>query len=80
MASIKVTERIGARAEDVWDLFRDFGGVQRYSPQIEGCSVEGDAGWSLGVLGSTRMEYSHVVALVDHVARALADNLRGRST
>jgi len=42
MASIKVTERIGAKAEAVWDLFRDFGGVQRYSPQIEGCSVEGE--------------------------------------
>jgi heat-inducible transcriptional repressor len=43
------------------------------------CRFEGDAGWGLGVLGSTRMEYSHVVALVDHVARALADTLRGRS-
>jgi ligand-binding SRPBCC domain-containing protein len=42
MASIKVTERIGASAEAVWDLFRDFGGVQRYSPQIEGCSLEGE--------------------------------------
>jgi heat-inducible transcriptional repressor len=41
------------------------------------CSVEGDTGWGLGVLGSTRMEYAHVVALVDHMARALADTLRG---
>jgi heat-inducible transcriptional repressor len=41
------------------------------------CRVEGDSGWGLGVLGSTRMEYAHVVALVDHVARALADTLRG---
>jgi heat-inducible transcriptional repressor len=42
-----------------------------------GCRVEGDTGWGLGVLGSTRMEYPHVVALVDHVSRALADTLRG---
>src|SRR5262245_11880964 len=41
------------------------------------CSVEGEAGWGLGVLGSTRMEYAHVVALVDHVARAVSDVLRG---
>jgi len=31
-------------------------------------------------LGSTRMEYAHVVALVDHVARALADRLRSMSS
>jgi heat-inducible transcriptional repressor len=54
--------------------------LQDLSLVAASCSVEGDAGWSLGVLGSTRMEYSHVVALVDHVARALADTLRGRST
>lgn len=41
------------------------------------CSVDGDSGWGLGVLGSTRMEYPHVVALVDHVAGALADTLKG---
>jgi heat-inducible transcriptional repressor len=41
------------------------------------CRVEGEAGWGLGVLGSTRMEYAHVVALVDHVSRAVSDVLRG---
>jgi heat-inducible transcriptional repressor len=35
-----------------------------------------DGGLGLGVLGSTRMEYAHVVSLVDHVARAVADVLR----
>ena len=38
--------------------------------------VEGESGWGLGVMGSTRMEYAHVVALVDHVARAIAEVLR----
>jgi heat-inducible transcriptional repressor len=38
--------------------------------------VEGGAGLGLGVLGSTRMEYTHVVALVDHVARAIGEVLR----
>jgi heat-inducible transcriptional repressor len=41
------------------------------------CHVEGEPAFGLGVLGSTRMEYAHVVSLVDHVARAVSDVLRG---
>jgi len=41
------------------------------------CGVEGDEGFGLGVLGSTRMEYAHVVSLVDHVARAVSEILQG---
>jgi heat-inducible transcriptional repressor len=39
-------------------------------------SVDGEADLGLGVLGSTRMEYAYVVALVDHVARAIVETLR----
>ena len=43
-----------------------------------GCGREGEeAGWGVGVLGSTRMEYARVVALVEHVARAVSGVLRG---
>jgi heat-inducible transcriptional repressor len=35
------------------------------------CPVEGDAGWALGVLGPSRMEYSRVISLVEHVAGAV---------
>jgi heat-inducible transcriptional repressor len=38
--------------------------------------VDGEVGWALGVLGSTRMEYAHVVSLVDHVARSVSAVLR----
>lgn len=41
------------------------------------CRVEEDEGWGLGVLGSTRMEYGRVVALVEEVGRALGRTLRG---
>jgi heat-inducible transcriptional repressor len=41
------------------------------------CRVEGEPGFGLGVLGSTRMEYAHVVSLVDHVARAVSEILQG---
>jgi len=39
-------------------------------------SVEGEVSWGLGVMGSTRMEYARVMALVDHVARTLARSLQ----
>lgn len=37
--------------------------------------VEGEAGWALGVMGSMRMEYVRVVALVDEVAREVSGAL-----
>ena len=36
-----------------------------------GYPVGGDAGWGLGVVGSTRMEYPRIVSLVDHMARSI---------
>ena len=42
MASVKVTDRIGAGADRVWDLVRDFGGIQRFAPNIESVSVQGE--------------------------------------
>jgi heat-inducible transcriptional repressor len=37
--------------------------------------LDGEA-WGVGVLGSTRMEYARVIALVDHVAREVTRALR----
>jgi heat-inducible transcriptional repressor len=42
-----------------------------------GYPLEGEAGFGVGVLGSTRMEYARVISVVDHVARALTDALKG---
>jgi carbon monoxide dehydrogenase subunit G len=41
MLSVKVSERLDAPAERVWELVRDFGGVQRYAAGIEKCTLEG---------------------------------------
>jgi heat-inducible transcriptional repressor len=38
--------------------------------------LEAGAGWGLGVMGSTRMEYPRMIALVEHVARALDQALK----
>lgn len=40
-----------------------------------GYPLEGDGGFGLGVMGSTRMQYAHVIALVDQVARAVSKAL-----
>jgi carbon monoxide dehydrogenase subunit G len=42
MASVKVSERIEASADAVWNLFRDFGGIQRFSKEIQSVTVEGE--------------------------------------
>lgn len=42
MGSVKVVETVNASADRVWDLFRDFGGVKRYSGGIQSCTVEGE--------------------------------------
>jgi heat-inducible transcriptional repressor len=52
-------------------------GLRDLSLVTAACRVEGEPALGLGVLGSTRMEYAHVVSLVDHVARAVSDVLRG---
>jgi heat-inducible transcriptional repressor len=38
--------------------------------------LEGEPAWGVGVLGSTRMEYERMIALVDHVARAVSAALK----
>jgi carbon monoxide dehydrogenase subunit G len=42
MASVKVTDRIAASADRVWELVRDFGGIQRWAAGIESVSVSGE--------------------------------------
>jgi carbon monoxide dehydrogenase subunit G len=41
MVSVKVSERVEAPADQVWALFRDFGGVQKFSAGIEKVEVTG---------------------------------------
>jgi heat-inducible transcriptional repressor len=38
--------------------------------------LDPEAAWGLGVVGSTRMEYARMIALVEHVARALNQTLQ----
>lgn len=58
-------------------------GHENPEPDLRGTSlvaasypIDGESGFGVGVLGSTRMEYARVVALVDHVAREIGRALR----
>lgn len=58
-------------------------GHENPDPELKGMTlvtasgtVDGEASWGLGVMGSTRMEYARVMALVDQVARTLARTLQ----
>jgi len=58
-------------------------GHENPDPELRGMALvtaryapAGDASWGLGVMGSTRMEYARVMALVDQVARSLARTLQ----
>jgi heat-inducible transcriptional repressor len=51
-------------------------------PELQGVAlvtaafpVGPENGWALGVMGSTRMEYPHIVSVVDHMARAVSQAL-----
>jgi carbon monoxide dehydrogenase subunit G len=41
MASVKVSDRIDAPADKVWDLIGDFGGISRYSTGFKSVTCEG---------------------------------------
>ena len=41
MVSVKVSDRVEASADRVWELFRDFGGIQRFTSGFEKVEVSG---------------------------------------
>jgi heat-inducible transcriptional repressor len=59
-------------------------GRENPNPELHGTSlvtascppIDGERGFGLGILGSTRMEYASAVTLVDHVAKAVTQLLR----
>jgi carbon monoxide dehydrogenase subunit G len=51
MVSVKVSERVEATADQVWELFRDFGGVKRFSAGIEKVEVTGAGIGAVRTLG-----------------------------
>ncbi len=71
MATVKVTERLEASADSVWDLFRDFGGVDRYSKGIERCEVEGDGVGAVRTLAMGAITLQERLEAFDDAGRRL---------
>ena len=42
MIHAEIDEAVDAPVPRVWALFRDFGGVKRYTPSLEACEIEGE--------------------------------------
>ena len=72
-AEVSHRREIGASADQVWALIADFGAIDRYSPMVERCRVEGPDGvgqrrvlsLSNGTITISRLE------AIDHAARTL---------
>lgn len=51
MAEVVVKDEIRASAQAVWDLVKDFGGLQRWMDAINSCEVEGEGVGAVRTLG-----------------------------
>lgn len=51
MATLTVRDEIAAPADKVWDLIRDFGGIDEWAAGVESCSVEGEGVGAVRTLG-----------------------------
>lgn len=59
MASVKVTDRIAASADRVWDLVCDFGGIGRWAAAVESVTVAGEgigAVRTIGLPGGVKLQ------------------------
>jgi carbon monoxide dehydrogenase subunit G len=72
MASVKVSERVEASADAVWGLVRDFGGVQRYSKEIQSCSVEGEGVGAVRTLSLGALTLQERLEVFDDARRRLS--------
>lgn len=52
MSEVKVSEELEASAEAVWNLLRDFGGIEKWSGAgIQSCTVEGEGVGAVRTIG-----------------------------
>lgn len=80
MAGVKVSEGVEAPAEDVWALFRDFGGVDRYARGVERCELEGSGiGAVRTVVMAGGLQLRERLESLDDVARRLQYSIVGES-
>lgn len=64
MAEVKVEQEIGASAERVWQLMRDFGGLKAWNPAIESVEVEGSG---IGAVRTIKMGGISIKERLEHL-------------
>src|SRR5262245_21114819 len=64
MAEVKVEQEIGASADRVWKLMRDFGGLKAWNPGIESCEVEGEG---VGAVRTIKMGAISITERLEHL-------------
>lgn len=64
MAEVKVEQEIGASADKVWKVMRDFGGLKAWNPGIESCEVEGEG---IGAVRTIKMGNFSLKERLEHL-------------
>jgi hypothetical protein len=81
MATIRKTMDLPTRAEPVWDVLRDFGGLLRLAPGfIAGCTLEEDGAVRLVTFGNGVQLRERLVTLDDEARRIVYTAFGGRTT
>jgi carbon monoxide dehydrogenase subunit G len=77
MASVKVTDRIEASADRVWELVRDFGGIQRWAAGIESVSVSGEGVGAVRTITMGTLSLQERLEALDDRSRTLSYSIVG---
>ena len=72
MGSVKVVESVNASADRVWELFRDFGGITRFSQGIESCTVEGEGVGAVRTIAMGALKLQERLEAFDDGGRTLS--------
>jgi hypothetical protein len=72
MGSVKVVETVNAGADRVWELFRDFGGITRFSDGIQSCTVKGKGLGAVRTLSMGGLELQERLEAFDDDGRTLS--------
>ena len=77
MSEVRVEEEIEAAPEKVWEIVRDFGGVEKWSEGIESCEVEGSGVGSIRTLKMGAVEIQERLEHTDDQARSFSYSIVG---
>ena len=72
MAQVEVRDEIDADVTKVWDLVSDFGGVNRISPDIQSCEVEGEGIGAVRTINTNGIIIQERLEGLDPVARTFS--------